>query len=248
MSKKLSKAMVVGVIGVLVMSLGAVAAFAQEDTTPDNDARPAIPFGPGGFGGSRGHHGGGDNDEALAESLGITVEELQAAREQVAADRLAQAVEDGTVTQEQVDSMQAMQAVREYIDHEAIMAQVFGVTAEELEAARENGTMRDLLSAGEFDPTAIQEQMQAATEAAVAEALAAGDITAEQAQLITEQLAEGAGMMGKFGGKGGFPGGKDGFRGGKGGFPGFGGAPQVDEDGNTVSPFSNFRNAPGIGA
>ncbi len=242
MSKKLTKTMVVGVIVVLVMSLGAVAAFAQEDTVPDNDGRPGIPFGPGGFGGHRGHHGsGGGGDEALAESLGITVEELQAARDQVAADRLAQAVEDGTLTQEQVDSMQAMQAVRQYIDHEAIMARVFGVTVEELEAAREDGTMRDLLSAVEFDPTAIQEQMQAATEAAIAEALAAGDITAEQAQLISEQLAEGAGMMGKFGGKGGFRGGKSGFR-------GFGGAPQVDEDGSAVSPFANFQNAPAFGA
>ena len=247
MNNKFTKSVVVGLVVVLVLSLGAVAAFAQDDTIPDTDVKPALPFGRGGlgsfggFGGPRGHHGrGGADEEALAEALGVTVEELQAAREQAQAERLAQAVEDGTLTQEQVDNMQAMQAVKEYIDREAILADVLGLTIEEIEAAREEGTLRDLFSGLDLDPTVMQEQMQAATEAAVQQAFADGAITQAQAELIAEQLANSAGMMGKFGGHGG-PGGLDGGRGG------FGGA-QPDADGAAFSPFSAFQNAPAFGA
>ena len=96
----------IGLIAVLIIALGAVAVFAQDDTTPEEPAFPAMPFGRGGFHG--GHHGGfhgrsfgSAGDEDLAEALGITVEELQAARQKMAADRLAQAVEDGILTQDQ---------------------------------------------------------------------------------------------------------------------------------------------------
>lgn len=230
MNNKFTKSVIVGLVVVLVLSLGAVAAFAQDNTTPDTDTVPALPFGRGGFGGPRGHHGrGGADDATLAEALGVTVEELQAAKEQIQAERLAQAVADGTLTQEQVDNMQAMQAVKEYVDKEAILADVLGLTVEELTAARENGTLHDLLSGIDIDPTVMQEQMQAALEAAVAEAVAAGDITAEQAALIAEQIANGAGMIGKSGGRG--------------GLRGFDGGPQGNSTG-----FAPFRNAPTSGA
>lgn len=64
-----------------------------------------------------------DNSEYLAEALGITVEELDAARQQVMADRLATAVEAGLLTQEQADMMLARQAVRSYFDREGLQAQ-----------------------------------------------------------------------------------------------------------------------------
>ena len=108
MKNKLTKTVVIGLVVVLVMSLGAVAVFAQDDAPVE----PALPFGREGFHG-RGGCGGGADEEALAEALGITVEELQEAREQLMAERLAQAVEDGYLTQEQVESMQAMHAVKE---------------------------------------------------------------------------------------------------------------------------------------
>ena len=215
MNNKFTKSMVIGLVVVLVMSLGAVAAFAQDDTAPDTDAQSALPFGRGGFGGPRGHHDfGGADEEAFAAALGITVEELQAAREKVQAERLAQAVADGYLTQEQVGSMQAMQAVREYIDKDAILADVLGVTVEEIEAAHADGTLRELLSG--LDPAVMQEQSQAAAEAAVQQALADGVITQAQADLIAEQLTNSTGMMGKFGGHHG----RGGFDGGHGGFPG----------------------------
>lgn len=216
MNNKLTKTMVLGFIVILVLSLGAVSVFAQDDTTPDTDTVPTMPFGRGGFGSFGGHHGhhgsGGADEEALAEALGITVEELQAARQKLMADRLAQAVEDGIMTQEQADTMLAMSAVKAYIDREVILADALDMTVEELEAAREDGSLYDILSA--ITPADLQAQMQAATESAVQQAAADGAITQAQADLITEQIANGAGMMGRFGGRGGFGGhhGFDGFQ------------------------------------
>ncbi|MEA3336185.1 MAG: hypothetical protein U9R25_09775 [Chloroflexota bacterium] len=57
-----------------------------------------------------------DPQALLAEALGISVAELENARDAAAAARLAQAVEDGRITQEQADLMQARQDLREYMD------------------------------------------------------------------------------------------------------------------------------------
>ena len=57
-----------------------------------------------------------DRDEVkalLAEQLGVTVEELKAAEDAVQEAMLAQLVADGTITQEQLDEMLAMQELRE---------------------------------------------------------------------------------------------------------------------------------------
>lgn len=228
MNNRFTKTMVLGFIVILVLSLGAVSAFAQDDTTTDSDANPALPFG---FGGHRGHHGSrGADEEALAEALGISVEELQAAREKIMADRLAQPLEDGTLTQEQADNIQAMQAVKEVIDREAILAEVLGMTVEELEVAREDGSLYDILA--NITPADLQEQTQAAMETAVNQAVADGAITQAQADLIIEQIANGEGRMGKFGGSGSF-GGKRG-----GGMPGGFRTPLPDDaDSTTTTAF-----------
>lgn len=69
----------------------------------------------------------GDQGEALAAALGITVEELQAAQAQVRADEVAAMVEAGTITQEQADLMLARQAVQNYVDQDALQAAVQSV-------------------------------------------------------------------------------------------------------------------------
>jgi hypothetical protein len=56
-----------------------------------------------------------DPHALLAEALGITVEELEAAQESARAAALAQAVEEGRITQEQADQMMAHQALRPYL-------------------------------------------------------------------------------------------------------------------------------------
>lgn len=157
-----------------------------------------------------------DHEALLAGELGISVEELQAAQEKAQRAGIDQAVADGDLSAEQADLMLAGQALREYVDHEAVLEQVFGMTMEELEAAREDGVkIRDLLEEQGLDRDSIQEAMQAAHEDAIARAVADGVITQEQA----DALQDGDG----FGGRGGFPG-RDGHGGRHGhggqGFPG----------------------------
>lgn len=61
-----------------------------------------------------------DNDKHLADALGITVDELNAAQEEAAAARLAQAVTDGRLTQEQADLVTAKQALQQYITDQGL--------------------------------------------------------------------------------------------------------------------------------
>jgi hypothetical protein len=73
-----------------------------------------------GFGFRGLHIGTVDFEVHLAEALDITVEELQAARQEAHAARLAELVEAGAITQEQADLMLARMAVQNHLDTEAV--------------------------------------------------------------------------------------------------------------------------------
>ncbi|MBE2224246.1 MAG: hypothetical protein IAF02_22090, partial [Anaerolineae bacterium] len=173
---------------------------------------------------------GSDNRDAhdtyLAAELGISVETLQAAQETAREAALAQAIADGDITQEQIDLMKAGQALRDYLDQEDVLAELLGLTVEEFEAAKEDGTIRDLVTASGLTQEEIMTAMQTARETAVAQAVADGVITQEQADQL--QAMPGLGHFG--GGHGGHGGhGRGGFGGSRGGgVPG--GSP------NTVAP------------
>jgi len=239
MNNKFIKSAVIGLVVVLVLSLGIVAVFAQDDTTPDTDTEtaPTMPFGRGDFGdrghfGGRGGHRDGADDEALAAALGITQEELQAARQRVMADQLAQAVEDGTVTQDQANTMLAMEALKSFIDRDEILAAALGMTVDELDAARADGTLYDLMAG--IDQTELQEKTQAATEAAVQQSVSDNVITQAQADLVLEQMANGTSLLGRSGGHG-HPDGD--FGGGRGGFRTAPDQTDDAESGEAVAPF-----------
>jgi hypothetical protein len=118
-------------------------------------------------------------DTLLAEALGISAEELEAAMEQAHArirdERLAKAVADGTLTQEQADAIKELEGLwggrgfghglplgpRMGEDGEAYLAEALGITVEELQAAKD-----------------------AAIEAGIAQAVADGKITQEQADRL----------------------------------------------------------------
>jgi len=57
-----------------------------------------------------------DPEALLADALGITVEALQEAQKAAADARMAQAVEDGRITQEQADLMKAREALQQYFE------------------------------------------------------------------------------------------------------------------------------------
>ncbi len=196
--KNTLKGIAVGSLAALTLAAGltiaTIPAFAQGD-----DATPAAPTSEwrgadgleegemGRRGGPRYFTGGerGDRRADLAEQLGISVEELRAAQEAAREQALAQALADGRISQEQADLMTAGQALREYVDREAIMAGALGITIDELTAAREDGSLRDLMASVDRDE--LHASMQEATDAAVAQAVADGVITQEQADLLAER-------------------------------------------------------------
>jgi protein-disulfide isomerase-like protein with CxxC motif len=168
-----------------------------------------------------------DYQALLAEALGIDVEELEAAQDAAHEAAIEQALADGTLTQEQVDMMRAREALRDYMDPKAILAEALGLTEAELDAAREDGkSLSDLLSEQGLTAVEVREAMEAAHEAAIQQAVEDGVITAEQAELFKN-------------GYRGFPsfapedcmrGGGGGGRRGPGSFPGMG-APNYPEFG-----------------
>lgn len=190
-----------------------------------------------GLPGFRGHHGFGDGDEylsLLADELdGVDVEELQAAMEAAHAAWLAQLVDEGYLTQEQADLMVGQQALKAYIDREALAAKALGLSVEELQAAREDGTsLSDLLEEQGLTFETYGEALQQAHEEAVAQAVEDGVIDGD---LADEILSNGFGMRG-FGGPHGS--GPHGFGSGPHGF---------GKRGDGMHGFGGMRGFPGGG-
>ena len=165
-----------------------------------------------------------DRDEVralIAAELGVTVEELEAAQTAVQEAMLAQLVEDGTITQEQLDEMLEMRALRDLAqdifsreDAQAVIAEQLGLTVEELAAARDEGThIYDLAEEQGIDMETLMTAVSDARTAAFEQAVADGLLTQEQADLLLSQRGP---HGGGFGGRGGGFGGR-GMHGGHGG-------------------------------
>ena len=187
----------------------------------------------------------GQTNEDLADALGITADELEAAEETAAAEALKQAVEAGLLTQEQADQMaerglsgrhiQGLSRLDEgSIDYKALLADALGISVEKLEAAQEAAQaaaleraveegiltqeQADLMKARQtlYGSDKFQASMQSAFEMAVAQAVEDGLISQAQADQI---LAEYSGKS--LFGRGGFDRGPGGGRGGRPGHSGF---------------------------
>ncbi len=164
-----------------------------------------------------------DYDVFLAEALDISVDQLQSAREQARSAMLAEAVEKGYITEEQVALMEARAALRDYIDEQALLAEALGVTIDELEEAREaEKPLSVLIYELGLEPAEVRENIQAAYQKAVQQAADEGVITAEQA----EQFQSDGVRMDRFGGKRGHGDFHGGFKGR--GVPGFPEAPPAE--------------------
>ena len=172
-------------------------------------------FGFGGFGRGRADVPGGaiDEEALLAKALGITTDELQAAREKANQAAIDQAVADGLITQEQADEMQARKDLVSYLDRDTLLAKALGMTAEDLKAAYADGkTLSTLMSEKGLDAVTVREKLTEAYNDALAQAVKDGVITQEQADAAKDGMQNGPGwglMPGApFG-----PGGCEGFRG-----------------------------------
>lgn len=173
---------------------------------------PAL--GRGGFGQSI------DYQALLAEALGITVDQLEAAQEQAHTKAIEQAVSEGSITQDQADEMLSRMALQSYLDRDAIMAEALGISVADLEQARADGKpMAVVIYELGLDRATVRTNMQAAHEAAIQRAVTDGVITQEQADEILNGRGGGfggPGGFGQFGGGRGF--GRQGGSGGRGGF------------------------------
>lgn len=128
-----------------------------------------------------------DKETLLAAELGITEDALDAAKDEAKAAALAAAVADGSITQEQADTILARQAVKDAIDGKALTAEVLGTTVEALEAAKEEGVSRqELLEEAGLTREEFSVAMEEAYAAALAQAVEDGLITAEQAELVED--------------------------------------------------------------
>jgi hypothetical protein len=168
----------------------------------------STPFAGRGFG----HHGGGfmfggiderpDRDALLAEALGISVANLEAAQAEAEAAGLAEKVAAGILTQEQADLMLAARALRETIDEQALLAEALGIDVADLEAARDAGqSVFELIDDLGLTPEEVMAARQAAFEAAVADAVADGVLNQDQADQILSSAPGPRGFSGQgFGG------------------------------------------------
>lgn len=126
--------------------------------------------GPGGRGEMRG--GMGDNDQYLAEALGITEDELATARTTAREAAIQQAVKDGLITQEQADGMLSgtgkvridLRGID--VDQDALLAEALGISVDKL-----------------------QEAQQSAFEAQLAQAVTDGRVTQAQADQLKAERA-----------------------------------------------------------
>ncbi len=167
----------------------AAPSFAQEDATEEQSGRGANSV-------LSDYISEEDVAAARANAFGMTVAEMEAAKEAAQsakeaakADAVSAAVADGALTQEQADQIlsgegrnrRAARVLRDYISHddvEAAIAAAYGMSVEELDAAK----------------TAAKEAVQALRSDAIDAALADGAITEEQAERMRSH--EGRGCRG----------------------------------------------------
>ncbi len=217
LSKKIIYMVLGGLIAIGVAFAGA-ATFAQEDegisesfTISDGDGERPQDFGRGGQNGRPNRPDRGEQAEAFANALGITVEELEAAHEEARAATIADLVAEGTITQEQADEIlegNGRRGGRAPVNPEHL-AEALDITVEDLEAAREQVRADQLEAAIEagiitqeqadmmaahravqsyVDQEAIQEAIRAEHESAINQALDAGEINQEQADEMLNNL------------------------------------------------------------
>jgi len=152
-----------------------------------------------------------DYNALLADALGITVDELEAAQQKADQAAIDLAVEQGLLTENEAAMMKARNLVRDEIDTQALQAEALGMTVADLQTALEDGqSLQDLLTEQDLTPAAYREAYRAAYEMAIQALVEQGVITADQAELLNSQpvIMDRGGFFGRDGSFGGLDRGK----------------------------------------
>ena len=153
-------------------------------------------------------------DGALTDLLAdVSKDDLQTAYETTATEAIDEASTDGDITSTQADRLkevvtadrsdltdsdiETLKSLRGAIevDRIAVLASLLGKTSEEVETAKADGTLRDLLA--DVNRVALVAALVDARDAAIDAAEEAGDITAEQAELLRDTGAGFGGFRGR---------------------------------------------------
>lgn len=141
-----------------------------------------------------------DRETLLAEALGISTAELDAAKVQAELAGVQEALDAGLIAQVQADQMKARIQMKEYVDREELLAESLGLTVAEYRAALAEGkTITTLLAEQKTDAITVRQKMMTAFEAAVQQAVTDGVITQVQADQILSRGLNFGGRDGGFG-------------------------------------------------
>lgn len=124
-----------------------------------------------------------DKDVFIADALGVSVGELESAEEAADAAKLAERVAEGRLTEEEAADHAALDAFKATIDEDAILARSLGISEAELTAARANNLeYSDLLEQLGLTRAEVNDAEEAIYAELVADAVADGTLTPEQAE------------------------------------------------------------------
>jgi hypothetical protein len=195
-----------------------------------------------------------NHNALLAEALGITEAELEAANQEAQMAGVEEALAAGLIAEAQAEQMRAHIQLKSYLDQETMLAEALGMSVEDLRAALSEGkNITTLLNERNTDAVTVRKALLAVYQERIQQAVTDGVITQAQADQILSQgfnfFGQDEMAGGRFGGRGGF--GNGGFNrwGGPGGFgvPGIPGGPGLPGMPGGPGGRWGFQGLPGEG-
>ena len=176
-----------------------------------------------------------DKDDFMADALGVTDAQWEAAEEASFDAKLAERVESGRYTEEEAADKEALHDFKQSIDKDAVLAEAMGISLSDLAAARSaNTSYDDLLDSLSITDDEVDANKDAIMQGLVEDAVEDGTLTPEQAEDALSRRGRGNRDGRRGGGRNGGPEGEGGNVGGN-----VLGAPNVQQDAPPVGSYDS---------